>query len=104
MNSIPVVSPVAQWTSSRVSLEKVTLDAASASPRGPKAAREFEACLIASLLESLERSFVGFPGEQNRPGTEDYSQMATEALSRTMADAGGFGIASMIRKHLPSER
>ena len=38
------------------------------SARGAKAAREFETTLIASLLQSLETTFAGLPGEDESSG------------------------------------
>ncbi len=69
--------------------------------RGAKAAGEFEAHLIGSLLESLEKTFATVPGENNVPGEDDYNYLGTEALASALAASGGFGIAAMIAKHLP---
>jgi Rod binding domain-containing protein len=68
--------------------------------RGGKAAQEFEAQLIGSLLESMEKTFATLPGESDLPGAENYNYMGTEALSSAVAKAGGFGIAAMIDKYL----
>lgn len=69
--------------------------------RGAKAAREFEAQLISSLLESLEKTFAAVPGENPMPGVDDYNYLGTEALGQALAARGGFGIAAMIIRHLP---
>jgi len=69
--------------------------------RGAKAAREFESSLIASLLESLERTFATVPGEQDIPGADDYNYLGTQALAAGIAAHGGFGIATLISHHLP---
>ncbi|MGP0020486.1 MAG: rod-binding protein [Candidatus Sulfotelmatobacter sp.] len=69
--------------------------------RGAKAARDFEANLIGSLLESMEKTFANLPGESTLPGTDDYNYMGTQALAQGLADRGGFGIAAMISRHLP---
>jgi len=76
----------------------------AASSRGVKAAREFEATLIASLLESLEKTFATVPGEEQLAGADDYNYLGTHALAETIAARGGFGIARMIVPHLASAR
>ena len=82
----------------------VSPDLATPAPqlvRGAKAAREFEAHLIASLLESLEKTFGTLPGESSMPGADDYNCLGTQSLSEALAARGGFGIAQMIARHLP---
>lgn len=69
--------------------------------RGAQAAREFEAHLIGSLLESMEKSFATLPGEESMPGADNYNYMGTQALAESLAAKGGFGIAAMIARHLP---
>ncbi len=71
--------------------------------RGPKAAREFEASLIGSLLESMEKTFAALPGDNPVSGADDYNYLGTQALAEGLADRGGFGIAAMISSHLPHE-
>ena len=68
--------------------------------RGPKAAREFEAQLIGSLLESMEKTLAALPGEDSSSESDNYSFLATHALSQAIAEPGGFGIAAMIAPHL----
>ncbi len=70
--------------------------------RGAQAARDFEANLIGSLLESLEKTFAALPGESNLPGAEDYNYLGAQALAAGLAARGGFGIAAMISRHLPA--
>jgi len=70
--------------------------------RSAKAAREFEAQLIGSLLESLEKTFAAVPGESSLPGADDYNYLGTQALAEALAARGGFGIAEMICRHLPA--
>jgi hypothetical protein len=77
----------------------VPLDAS----RGKDAARKFEASLIASLLESAEKTFAKVPGDSDLPGTDDYNYLGTQALAQGIADRGGFGIRRMIERHLPHE-
>ena len=68
--------------------------------KGPKAAREFEAQLIGTILESLEKTFAAIPGQDAMAGEDDYNYLGTQALSSAIAAGGGFGIAKMISEHL----
>ena len=82
-----------------------TLSAALATPaaplsRGTKAAQEFEAHLLASLLDSLEKTFSTVPGQSTVPGADDYNYLGSQALASALAASGGFGIAAMIAPHL----
>ena len=70
--------------------------------RGARAAQEFEAQLIGSLLQSLEETFAAVPGESSLPGADDYNYLGTQALAEVLAAKGGFGIAAMITRHLPA--
>lgn len=70
--------------------------------RGTKAAREFEASLIASLLASLEKTFAAVPGEVSLAGADDYNYLGTQALATGLSAHGGFGIADFIARHLPA--
>ena len=69
--------------------------------RGARAAREFEASLVGSLLESLEKTFASVPGQDSLPGADDYNYLGTRALAQAISDGGGFGIARLISQHLP---
>ena len=71
--------------------------------RGAKAAREFEASLIGSLLESMEKTFATLPGDDTVPGSDNYNYLGNQALAEAIAARGGFGIAAMINRHLPHE-
>jgi len=70
--------------------------------KGQKASRDFEAQLIGTVLESLEKSFAGLPGQGAIAGEDDYNYLGTQALASALAAAGGFGIARMISSHLAS--
>lgn len=72
--------------------------------KGAKAAREFEAHLIGSLLESYEKTFASLPGENLVAGSDNYNYLGTEALASALAASGGFGIAAMITRSLASTR
>lgn len=68
--------------------------------RGVRAAREFEANLVAELLSSLEKAFAGLPGDSGIAGADDYNYLGAHALAEGIAARGGFGIASMISRQL----
>jgi Rod binding domain-containing protein len=70
--------------------------------KGQKAAREFEAQLIGTLLESLEKTFATVPGQKAMAGEDNYNYLGTQALATVLAAGGGFGIARMISPHLIS--
>ena len=91
MNSIP---------SSSVAAPSPQLAAAPLG-RGAKAARDFEASLIGSLLQSMKKTFATLPGESTISRADDYNYLGTKALVEGLAARGGFGIAAMITKHLP---
>src|SRR5579864_1576907 len=86
---------------SSMSAVSPTLATPPTSLRGAKAAREFESSLIASLLESLEKTFAAVPGENCMPGGDDYNYLGTQALAAGISAHGGFGIATLISRHLP---
>jgi Rod binding domain-containing protein len=95
MNSIPT-------SSSPATISPGLATAAKLPGRGAKAAREFEASLIGSLLESMEKTFATLPGEDTIPGADNYNYLGTQALAEGIAARGGFGIATMISRHLPA--
>ena len=68
--------------------------------RGVHASRDFEASLIASVLQSAEKTFAALQGEDSFAGSENYDFMATQALAAAITARGGFGIADMISRYL----
>jgi Rod binding domain-containing protein len=68
--------------------------------KGPKAAREFEAQLIGTVLQSLEKTFAALPGQDAMAGEDDYNYLGTQAFASAIAAGGGFGIAKLISEHL----
>lgn len=72
--------------------------------KGEKAARDFEAQLIGTMLESLEKTFAALPGQDNMAGEDNYNYLGTQALASALAAGGGFGIARMIAAHLEARR
>lgn len=81
-----------------------SLNSASASPTADptppyklvKAAKQFEALLLNTLLAPMEKSFSSLPGQKDVAGADDYAAMSTQALAAAMTAAGGLGIARMI--------
>jgi Rod binding domain-containing protein len=72
--------------------------------KGQRAARDFEAQLIGTVLESLEKTFAALPGEDPIAGEDDYNYLGTQALASALAAGGGFGIARLISQHLPGTK
>lgn len=68
--------------------------------KGAKAARDFEAQLIGSLLASYEKTFATLPGESDVAGSDNYNYLGTQALASALAAGGGFGIAAMITRSM----
>lgn len=62
---------------------------------------EFEAILLANVLEKLEHTYSCVPGEQSADAAHDTeNSLETQALAEGIAKAGGFGFAKMILKYL----
>jgi Rod binding domain-containing protein len=74
--------------------------AVAALGKGEKAARDFEAQLIGTVLQSLEKTFAALPGKEEIAGQDDYNYLGAEALASGLAAHGGFGIARMISESL----
>ncbi len=69
--------------------------------RAVKAAHDFEALLLGSLLESMQQGLSGLPGEPEKPaGFGDYGYMANQAIAAAISAGGGVGIAQLLLKHL----
>ena len=66
-----------------------------AKSKAEKAACDFEAILLSSLLESLQKTFGGIP-EDDASGSGNYAVMGTQALASALAAGGGIGIGQMI--------
>jgi Rod binding domain-containing protein len=93
MNTLSGLSPAA----AAATLPGQTIPALG---KGKKAAREFEAQLIGTVLQSLEKTLASVPGQDPIPGEDDYNYLGTQALASAVAAGGGFGIARMISEHL----
>lgn len=71
------------------------------------AAKEFEALLLGTWLSSAEDSFAKLPGaddeEDADPGKDQFQSMAMQSLATSITEAGGIGIAKMIRQQLEGQ-
>jgi Rod binding domain-containing protein len=65
-----------------------------------KAASEFEAILLRSLLEPIEKSFSAISGDIQAAGQDDYRYMSAQALASALASCGGLGFSQLITKQL----
>jgi Rod binding domain-containing protein len=98
------MSPISGVSPSALSAAVLPPLATPALGKGQKAAREFEAQLIGSVLESLEKTFATLPGQDAMAGEDDYNYLGTQALASAIAAGGGFGIAKMITAHLEASQ
>jgi len=76
------------------------LPSPSADARSVQSSRQFEASLIASILESAEKTYAALPGQDSSAGSENYDYLATNALGSEIAAHGGFGIGRLIAHYL----
>ncbi len=72
---------------------------AATSPKLRKAAEDFEAIVLASLLEKMQKTFAGV-GESQDPAHDTLGSLGTEALAQGLAARGGVGLARMILHQL----
>lgn len=70
--------------------------------RTVKAAQEFEAQLLSTLLRPLEKSFSAVPGEDSGANSDGYADMGIQALATALSASGGIGIAKMVARQLMS--
>jgi len=61
-----------------------------------RAAQQFEAVLLNSLLGSLQHSFSSLGGKKTDGESTNYDYVGMQALSSALAARGGIGIASRI--------
>jgi Rod binding domain-containing protein len=85
MNAVAQVSPV----------NSSAADAAH-SAKMVRAARQFEAVLLNSLLGSLQHSFSSLGGKKTDSESTNYDYVGMQALSAALAAKGGIGIADRI--------
>ena len=65
-----------------------------------KAAHDFEAVLLNTLLGPVERTFSSLPGKPTDAVSDNYQSLGMQALTSTLAAKGGIGLAAMIVKSL----
>jgi Rod binding domain-containing protein len=69
-----------------------------------KAAHDFESILVGQWLEKAEKSFATVPGadpdQDSDSGHDQFQSIACQYLAQGLTKNGGFGIATMISKHL----
>jgi Rod binding domain-containing protein len=85
----PVTAPFIPSTPAAEQARKIT-----------KAAHEFEAVLLNTLLGPLEHTFASVPGKQTDAVSDNYQSLGMQALSSSLTAKGGLGIADMIVKSL----
>ena len=66
------------------------------SARMVRAARQFEAVLLNSLLGSLQHSFASLDGKTAGSESTNYNYVGMQALASALAARGGIGIANRI--------
>jgi Rod binding domain-containing protein len=65
-----------------------------------RAAHQFEAVLLNSLLGSLEHSFTSLAGKETEAGSDTYRSLGLQTLASSLAAKGGLGIADLIVRKL----
>jgi Rod binding domain-containing protein len=65
-----------------------------------QAARQFEGMLLASLLQSFQKTFSSIPGDEKDCAHSQYEYMEAEAVGSALASRGGIGLAGLIEKCL----
>ena len=77
-----------------------TQDGGGAAPQKlVKAAREFEAMLLESWLEKMNRGFIG-EGDSQDAAHDTISSRGAQAVATALAERGGVGIGSMLAASL----
>lgn len=92
----------------QVSLENTHSNHAQKTP-GPAEARkviesahQFEAAMLESFLQPMEKAFSTVPGggSDDGLGMSGYGDMGTQAVASAISQAGGIGIADMLVRNL----
>ncbi len=65
-----------------------------------RAAQEFEAQLLATLLAPLTQTLSSVPGEPSSAGSDQYGFLGGQALASALSSAGGIGIADLLVRRL----
>ena len=108
MPEIPI-APLSTYAPSALQVRETELVQQTAAQAGKidlekldKAATEFEAILLGQWLNQAEHSFSSVPGsdeEHDDPGYSQWQSLGMQELAKSVAEAGGLGIARMIRQH-----
>jgi Rod binding domain-containing protein len=61
-----------------------------------KAATEFEAVLLNTVLGGVEKAFTQLPGKREQQTSEAYSGLAMQGLASGIAERGGIGLRKLI--------
>ena len=94
MNIAPVVATVPETFTPAAPVED------QHSRKIAKAAHDFEAVLLNTLLGPLEKTFASLPGKETDATSDNYQSLGIQALASGLAAKGGVGIAAMIVKSL----
>jgi Rod binding domain-containing protein len=97
-------SQLSEAKNSSVSKQAQDLSGSSDRQKIERSASEFESILLASWLQSAEKSFATAPGGDNDenadPGKSQYQGYAVQAVAAALTKAGGIGLAAMIASGL----
>jgi len=66
------------------------------------AAQQFEAVLLESFLQPMEKAFSSLPGgdDDGGLGMSGFNDMGTQAMASAISKSGGLGIADMVIRNL----
>jgi Rod binding domain-containing protein len=73
-------------------------------PQALKAARDFEAIFLRSLLSSLEKTTAVSGGGKLNTSQSTYGSMVVGALADNISASGGIGLAEIVAKSLSAPR
>jgi len=71
-------------------------------PKALKAAKDFEAIFLRTLLSSLEKTTSISGGGKLNTGQSTYGSMVVGALADNISGSGGIGLADIVAKSLSS--
>lgn len=74
--------------------------ASAVDPKALKAAKDFEAIFLRTLLSSLEKTTSVSGGGKLNTGQSTYGSMVVGALADQIASTGGVGLADVVAKSL----
>jgi len=95
------IAPVSLPSASAASAATEANKDSKPKPEVLKAAREFEAIFLRSLLAPLEKS-TQLSGRSQVAGQSAYGSMVVGALADSMSSAGGIGLTDIIAKAMMS--